>query len=398
VQPVENSWSKPVLAVLAIAYLGLSFALRRKVSAYLFFIWSGAGWLVAYIMGFEWFRFQVAGDSQRMVPEMDLFITLCLVQLAGLMWRWKLEGRWQLAPRLALLVLLVFAFRPSWRYLKHAYHEFPEDRNWTQRVEYKTESWLAEHFPDERVFVTGTIRLWLDTWHDVQEADGGAQQGIENPLLPGAQWLIMHSNDPGVMRSWLQALGVDILVVPGEDSQEPYKDIEDPKKYDAFLPLIRDDGEENRYYRIPRGATGIVRVVDQSTMDSVPQVRWEGLATQIQAYAAAVENKPDSDRAHGRWRGSDVLNVSAQLREGEELLVQETYDTGWHAYEGDRALPIRSDAIGHMLIAVPPGPHAIRLAFQAPVEVILGRIAGVTALLLIGFLMIRPGGMRAMLA
>ena len=387
VQPVENSWSRPVLALLVIAYLGLSAALKRRVSAYSFFIWSGAGWFSVYILGFAWFGFQVAGDSQRMVPEMDLFLTLCLVQLAGWIWNWRM------APRLALIVVLIFAFRPSWRYLKHAYSEFPEDRDWRHRVEYKTESWLYENFPEERVFVTGTIRLWLDNWHDVQEADGGAQQGIENPLLPGAQWLVMHSNDPSVIRSWLQALGVDILVIPGKESQEPYKDVEDPRKYDVFLPLLRDDGEGNRYYRVPRGATGIARVVDQARMNAVPQVRWEGLATQIQGYAAAVEALPDADRARARWRGSDALDVSTQLKDGEELLIQETYDTGWHAYESGRALPIRADAVGHMLITLPPGTHAIRMAFEAPAEVIAGRVAAMGALLLIAFLMIRttPG-------
>jgi len=248
---------------------------------------------------------------------------------------------------------------------------------------------LYEHFPDERVFVTGTIRLWLDNWHDVEEADGGAQQGMENPLLPGAQWLVMHSNDASVMRSWLQALGVDILVVPGRDSQEPYKDIEDPKKYDSFLPLLRDDGEGNRYYRVPRGAKGIARVVDQTRMNAVPQVRWEGLATQIQAYAAAVEAVPEADRAQARWRGSDALDVSTRLNNDEELLVQETYDIGWHAYENGRALPIRADAVGHMLIDLPPGPHTIRMAFEAPAEIVAGRIAAIGAALLVAVLVIR---------
>jgi hypothetical protein len=395
VQPVENSWSRPVLAVLAIAFLGVSVALRRRVSAYSFFIWSGALWFSVYILGYAWFGFQVAGDSQRMVPEMDLFLTLCLVQLAVLIWRWNpSEEAWlRLAARVALVVMLIFAFRPSWRYLKHVYSEFPEDRDWQHRVEYKTESWLYEHFPDERVFVTGTIRLWLDNWHDVQEADGGAQQGMENPLLPGAQWLVMHSNDASVMRSWLQALGVDVLVIPGKDSQEPYKDVEDPKKYDAFLPLLRDDGEGNRYYRVPRGATGIARVVDQARMSAIPQVRWEGLATQIQAYAAAIESRPGADRAHARWRGSDALDVSTELNDGEELLVQETYDIGWHACENGRALPIRADAVGHMLIALPPGPHTIRMAFEAPAEIVAGRIAAIGAMLLIGFLMIRTKAM-----
>jgi len=386
VSPAGNSWSFPVLIALLVIYLAVSLVVRRlpRFSAYAFFIWSTLGWLAAYILGFQWFGFQVAGNPIRLIPEMDVFAVLCFVQLAGVVWRSR-----NLALRVALLVLLFFAFRPSWRYLKHAYHEFPKSSNWQERVEYKTETWLYTHFPDRRAFVTGTIRFWYDSWHDGQEADGASQQGILNPLLPGAQWIIMHGNDPKVITWWLEALGVDILVVPGKESQEPYRDIEDPKKYDGALPLLRDDGEGNRYYRVPRRATGIVRMVDRARMDAVPPIRVEGLTTQVQAYAEAVESGPAGDRARCRWHGSDALDVTAEVSEGEALLVQETFDPGWRAYESGRAQDIHADAVGHMLIALPPGSHTIRMVFEAPAEVVAGRIAGIVCLLMISAVTIR---------
>lgn len=393
VSPAGNSWSMPVLIGLLLAYVAISLLVRRLkgFSPYTFFIWSGLWWLAAYILGFRWFGFQVAGNPIRLVPEMDIFAVLCLVQLAAIIWRWTPEGSLKLVPRIALLVLLFFAFRPSWRYLKHTDHEFPKSSDWQQRVEHKTETWLFENFPKQRAFVTGTIRFWYNTWHDGQEADGASQQGMLNPLLPGAQWLAMHSTDPKVIVWWLQALGVDILVVPGKNSQEPYKDIEDPKKYEGALPLLRDDGEGNRYYRTPRGSTGIVRVVDRARMESVPKIRWEGLTTQVQAYAEAVEAGPAGDRARGRWRGSDELDVSAEVGPGEAVLVQETFDPGWHAYEGDRAQEIRADAVGHMLIVSTPGTHTIRMVFEATPEVIAGRIAVIVCLLAIAWVGIRRG-------
>jgi hypothetical protein len=396
VSPPGNSWSFPVFLVLLAVYVAVSLTLARmkKLSAYPFFIWSALAWLVIYILGYRWFGFQVAGNSLRLVPEMDLFAILCAVQLAAIVWRWQPAGWLKLAPRIALLVLLFFAFRPSWRYLKHAYYEFPEEKHWSERVEYKTETWLYEHFPDQRSFVTGTIRFWYDAWHDGQEADGAAQQGILNPLLPGAQWMIAHAVDPKLITSWLQALGVDILVVVGEKSQEPYKDFPHPKLYDDFLPLLRDDGEANRYYRVPRGATGIVRVVNRARVESVPAIQIAGVMTQVQAYADAVESGPSGDRARGRWSGSDVLNVNADIGPGEALLVQETYDPGWHAYENGRAQSIRADAVGHMLIALPPGPHAIRMVFEAPAEVVVGRTAGIVCLMLIALLTFRRQATR----
>jgi len=388
VSPPGNSWSLPVLIVLLCIYVAVSLALRRvtRFSAYVFFIWSAFWWLAVYILGFRWFGFQVAGDPIRLIPEMDLFAILCCVQLAGILWRWGPEGWMKVVPRVALLVLLFFALRPSWRYLKHAYHEFPKASNWSDRVEFKTETWLYQNFPDQRAFVPGTIRFWYDSWHDVQEADGASQQGILNPLLPGAQWIVMHGNDPKVIRWWLQALGVDILVVPGKDSQEPYKDIEDPKKYDAALPVLRDDGEGNRYYRVPRGSTGVVRIVDRARIEAVPRIHVEGLTTQVQAYAEAVESGPEGNRARCQWKGSDALDVAAEVGPGEALLVQETYDPNWRAYEGDRAQPIQADAVGHMLIALTPGSHNIRMIFEIPSEVVAGRAVAIVSLLAIALL------------
>ncbi len=383
VSPAGNSWSLPVLIGLLSIYLAVSLMLRRFAwfSAYPFFIWSGLWWLAAYILGFRWFGFQVAGNPIRLIPEMDIFAILCFVQLAGIIWRWTPDGSLKLVPRIALLVLLFFAYRPSWRYVKHAYHEFPKAPNWQERVEYKTETWLYQHFPDERAFVTGTIRFWYDTWHEGQEADGASQQGILNPLLPGAQWIVVHGKDPKIIMWWLQALGVDIMVVPGKDSQEPYRDIEDPKKYDAVLPLLRDDGEGNRYYRVPRGAPGIVRIVDRARMGAVPKIRVEGLTTQVQAYAEAVESAVGGDRARCQWRGSDVMDIVAEVGLGEALLVQETYDPNWRAYESGRAQAIQADAVGHMLIELPPGSHTIRMVFETPAEVVAGRFIAILCLL-----------------
>jgi hypothetical protein len=386
--PPGNSWSPPVALALLAVYVAVSLLVSRTkgFSGYVFFIASGLWWLGVYVLGFSWFRLQIAGDPLRLIPEFDVFAILCCAQLAAATWR---QRRFRIAARAALLILLFFAFRPSWRYLKHAYYEFHVDHNPTQRVEYRTETWLYENFPNQRAFVTGTIRFWYNTWHLGQEADGAQQQSMMNPLLPGAQWIIMHHTDPKIITSWLQALGIDILVVPGKTSQEPYKDIEDPTKYNSFLPLLRDDGLGNRFYRVPRGGTGIVRIVDQYRLSNVPRVTVKGLLTEILPYAEAVESGPSGDRARYDWQGSDRLDVTADLGAQEALLVQETYDRNWRAYEGDQPRPIQMDAVGHMLVALPPGQHTIRLVFETPLEIVVGRTVAIVCLLTIVWLAFR---------
>ncbi len=396
VSPAGNSWSVPAAIAVLLIYFAVALLAGRvpQFSSYAFFIWSAFWWLSVYILGFRWFGLQITGDPVRLVPELDLFAILCLAHLAGIIWRWRPNGLWKLAPRAALVVLLFFAYRPSWRYLKHAYHEFPRAENWRQHVEYKTESWLHDHFPDQRVFVTGTIRFWYDVWHNGQESDGASQQGTLNPLLPAVSWLVTNSSDPQVILAWLQAVGVDILVVPGKDSQEGYKDFANPKLFDSFLPLLRDDGVGNRYYQVPRGSTGIARIVDRAKLEAVRPVRVEGLTTQVLPYAEAVESGPAGDRAHSLWQGSDALEVWAEVAPAEALLVQETYDPNWRAYEDGRAQPIQADAVGNMLIALPPGPHHLRMVFETPFEVSAGRGAAIISLVLIGWLVATSARMR----
>jgi len=385
-----NAWSAWALALVLVAYVGASIGIRRWIvlAAYPFFVWSALCFLSLYILGQRWFGFQVAGDSHRLIPEWDLFAVLCGVAFATWIWNWRPELRLRripnAVPRLALAVLLVLCFRPSWRYLKHAYNEFHPDRQWQQRVEYQSPQWLWQNFPDERVFVTGTIRFWYNVWYDGQQADGGSQQGTLNRLIPTMQWRITQDSQQ-IARRWLQASGVDIVVVPGPSSQEHYKDFKaSPMYHDALLPLLRDDGKGNRYYRVPRRAAGIVRVVDRTKLIAALTIPPVYDAEQVRAYVEAIEAVPPGgdavDRARGRWQGSDELDVETEIGPGEALLVEETYDPYWRAYADGRAQAIHRDPAGLMLVDLPPGKHSLRLVFETPPEISVGRAVTVTTL------------------
>lgn len=394
VAPAGNSWSLPLFAVIVLAYLAFSLRMRRW-AGYSFFILSAAAFLSLYILGHHWFGFQVAGNSMRLIPELDLFLVLCGVELARLGWTWRPD----VPPRIAIALLMLIAFLPSLRYVRHFKSEFPGDRQWRNRVEYKTPAWLAGQFPDERVFVSGTIRFWYNVWHDGTQADGGSDQGILNPLLPAAKWAITHTDDPERLLAWLQALGVDIVVVPGPASEEAFKEYGNPKLYDANFPLLRDDGEGNRYYRIPRRATGIVRVADRSRLQAIPTLLSEPAKTQLLAYARAVEAIPPGGaspkRAQAKWPDDDTLDVTVEIADGETLLVQETFDPYWRAYVDGRQTKIQPDAAGFMSLPLPPGKHSVHLVFETPLELQFGRLLSLGTLLVVAFLALRPAARRA---
>jgi len=388
VSPAGNKWSFPLFAALVAAYVlvTLSMSGDKGVSAYSIFVWSGLGFLGAFTLGFQWFRFQVAGDPMRLLPEFDVFAVLCLVQVFEALWNWQPNIRYPLAPKAAAVVLLLLCLFPTLRYLRHPYAEFPRDRQWNERVEYKTAAWLQQHYPQQRVFVTGSIRLWHNVWSNVPQADGGSLQGILNPLVPTAQWRILGDNNPALARDWLQALGVDVLVVPGPHSQEPFKDLSNSAMF-AGWPLVRDDGEGNRYYSTGRRVPGIVRIVGRSRINSLAPIPRENEEPQVRAYVLAVESLPpggeDRDRTRDRWNGSDQWQIEAHLQPGESLLLQENYDPYWRAYVDGRPQTVRQDSLGFMLLDLTPGQHAIRLVFETPTEVTVGRSLTLLSLILI---------------
>jgi hypothetical protein len=398
VSPPGNRWSLPVLILILSLYVLISIRIRRSrtFSEYSYFIWSSLGFFAILILGARWFDFQVAGNSLRLIPEMDALAILCATQIVGLLWSARFKPRARLALRSAIIVLLLISFRPAWRYAKHVYVEFPEDRQWQEGVQFKTARWLREHFPDSRVFVTGSIRFWYNVWFSGEQMDGGSQQGVLNPLFPTAQWRVVHDPDPELALYWLQAFGVDIVVVPGRGSPEPYVDFNHPQLYERHFPLLYDDGAGIRYYRVPRRSAGIVSIVDQARLQGLQPVPLESEKPALSAYAAAIQavppGGPSQERLRARWLNSDALDVNADLAAGESVLVGQTYDRYWRAYVDGRPQPIQADAAGFILVHAAPGKHDIHIVFETPLEIAIGR-----AVTLISFALVLLFAVKAIL-
>jgi uncharacterized membrane protein YfhO len=89
------------------------------------------------------------------------------------------------------------------------------------------------------------------------------------------------------------------------------------------------------------------------------------------------------------WSGFEALRVNATVAEGQSVLLQETYDPAWHAYENGKPLPIRMEQpMGFMLIDVDPGLHTIDMRFETPLENRIGQVLLVISLLTAGGLVV----------
>jgi hypothetical protein len=378
-----TAWSFWIAVAVAAAFALASYRLARNRPERTWAVFV-AGCVVFFsldVLGNYYFNFRVAGEPGRLVPELDLVLILGV--LTVLEWLWRRPGR---APRVAAAIVIVAAFATTAGYIRQAWKMLPLWPNYTARVEYRITDWLWKNMPDARVNPSGSVRFWFDAWHDLAQLGGGSEQGLLNPVPQEAQWEIMGGSNSQTAILWLQALGVDVMYVPGPNSEEPYKDIQHPERFAGVTPLLYDDGQGNALYRIPRRYPAHARVVETARLDARRPPRSTYDVEYLRAYVDVVENGPDSPVSLER-EGTDAMLLRARLSPGQAILVQETNDPAWQAWSNGRGLPLHADAMGFMVVEAPPGERQIRLAFVMPVENRVGwLLTGVSLLLLAGLM------------
>jgi hypothetical protein len=358
-----NQWSRIVAAIVIWAFCEISyrFAARRPERTWTVFVLGCGVVLSMWVIGFFHLGFRVAGEHGRLVPELDLALVLVFVEVLRRMWR---------RPRLRILAaaLTLAMFIPAVVYLQHAYSPFPAAGPLENQYEYKITKWISEKLPGERVFAVGTIRFWYNAWFDVAEPDGGSLQGMLNQVLPLAYWQITAEDSPALAKMWLQSLGADAVIVPDQTSPEHFHDMQYPAKFRDSFPALFDDRQGTVIYRVPRSARGIGRVVDPIKLAAARPVTADDAEDTLAQYTAVVE-APQPRPVEIAWHGFEEFAVRASTVTGEAILVQETYDPAWHAYENGRRLAIRPEPVmNFMLLDVSEGSHNIRVRFETPLE------------------------------
>ena len=375
-----NAWSRWVALAVAAAFTFASARLahRHPNLAWRVFVCGAALFLTVNVAGNYYLGFRVAGEPLRLVPELDL--ALILVSTEALRTLASAPNRWR---RAAAGAIAAVAFGSAYAYLASPWSVFAADRDYRQRVEYRLTDWIARNLPDARVFAAGSVRYWYNAWRNGAQVGGGSDQGLLNTVLVLAQWQVTRDNHPARDVAWLQDLGADAVVVTQGASQEVFHEYPFPSKFAGLLPVLYDDGHGDVIYRVPRRFPARARVVETRRMDALGPIPWDDAnQAALAAYREAVENGPDSP-VEMRWEGSGAVRLRARLREGESLLVQETYDPSWRAWCAGRPAAIRQDAMGYMLVDAPTGDQEVRLVFELPRQNAVGRWITAASLLVV---------------
>jgi hypothetical protein len=366
-----HKWSRVVVAIAAWAFCELSYryAARRPARAWAVFV-IGCGVIVGiWVIGFFHLDLRVTGEHGRLVPELDIVLAIVFVEVMRRLWRRR-------ALRIPAAIVTLAFFVPAAIYVPHAYQPFPASGPLAEQYEYGVTKWIGENLTGERVFAVGTIRFWYDAWFDNAQPDGGSLQGMLNQNLPLAYWQITADEDPAKGLMWLQALGADAVIVPDLNSRETFHDMQRPQNFEGRYAVLHDDGKGTVVYRVPRRSPGIGRVIDRSRLRGIERIDADNSIAMLTRYISVIED-PSPAAAPVTWHGTDAFDVQAEVRAGQSVLLQETYDPAWRARVDGRPASIHSDPLSFMIVDVPEGSHKIEMRFETPLE---NRIGGALTL------------------
>ncbi|HJZ96492.1 MAG TPA: hypothetical protein VKE70_08290 [Candidatus Solibacter sp.] len=378
-----TTWSIWVAVGVAVAFAVVTdkFARGKAERTWEVFIAGSVVFFSLNVLGNYYFNFRISGEPLRLLPELDMIYIMAIVLVLRMMW-----NRRQRPWRIAAGVIVAAAFATTLGYIRHAWHMFPLSE-YQDRIEYKVTEWIGQHLPDQRILPSGSVRFWFDAWRDLPQLGGGSDQGILNGKVEQAQWEINLGQKPAPSILWLQCMGVDAVYVSDEKSQEYYKDFEHPRKFESVLPVIYDDGAGNRIYRVPRRYLPRARVVERTKLNALKPPRVNDDIEYLQAYADVMEKGPDAPVILTR-KSTDVMQLRANVAEGQSLVVQESYDPAWRATSNSAELPIHADALGMIAIDVPAGDRKIDLVFVPPMENLIGRLVSAITLLAVVALLV----------
>jgi hypothetical protein len=352
--------------LILVAVVTWRFTNRRPERSWRAFVFAAAAVMSLYVLGYYYLGLQITGDSNRLVPELDLALILAGIELCRICW----SRKWLKPVAFVLAILPVY---PAYRYLTHIRTPFPKGRNIENQYEYRVTRWVHEHLPGERVLPSGSVRFWFDAWFNNAQPEGGSLQGMLNQNLQAAMWQIMAAPSPEMALLWLQALGTDAIIVTDKTALDAYHDYPHPEKFRA-LPVLWEDGHGTWIYRVPRRFPGIARVVELTSFSKLKPLQRGDDQQGLADYVSALETGPYSP-ATVTWKGFDSYDVHVRTESGQALVLQETFDPYWRAYVDGKRVATRKDPLSFTLIELTPGEHTVQMRFETPLENRIGYIA-----------------------
>lgn len=377
----------PVLLVLLLAGVAAAGALlartRLPLAARFAVLYFALVAILAVPARFQ--SYELLPQVGRLHLEMEMGPCL-LLGIAAWWLTTRLPKRVRPVGLLLLLPLVAVQFRHYRQFARGAIHGV----ELSSRSEYTSARWLDVNLSGKRVYVAGSTSFWLNAFTDTAQMGGCCDQNQTMEVLtyvPGFINSALSPSDTRLSVAYMQALGVQAIVVNSKSSTDEYKDIQDGERFGALLPVLhRENGDT--IYAVQSEPTSPAHVIRPEEQVPVNRSR-HPLDDEVLHFASAVT---DSSRAAAcDWANGSNAHIRAFLRPGDLVSVQLAWFPGWHAMVNGRQQPVRADGLGLMVIQPDcQGNCQIALQWTGPRDGWFTAVISAGALLLAGFLILRP--------
>jgi uncharacterized membrane protein len=329
-----------------------------------------AGWVAVFgaiVVARQFAGISLAPQPIRYALELDAAAAIAIG--VAIAWGLRRPALFQrrsarVAASVALAVVVLAIGAGGWLTVRERLGPDVAWRDWSER---RVALWLSEHLgPGERAYLTGDHAFWADVFADVPQVRGGVDFAFSNPWWAHVTYQVNNGTDADISQLWMAALPVRYVVVTGPASSEIYRDFADSKKFDGHLPIVFDQGGV-RIYEVAR--TGEPRLMVARVADLAPPtsaIDRDAMFAYVKRMAEGRSPTVMEARGLGGWR------AEVEVREGEQVVLRQAYDTGWRATVDGRAASVRADPIGQLVVDVPPGRHTVELEHGVHTDFIAG--------------------------
>jgi hypothetical protein len=314
-----------------------------------------------------WTGVNLLPQGHRFLLEMEMAMLGAMALLGRTIFaRWPWSAR---VTATALFAVLAALQLHNYRQYAHA-QTLPVDIQTTP--EYRISKWMETHMGGSRVFVPGSVSIWMNAFTDVPQLTGCCDQGVPSFSHRLANYTLYSAENAGdnyvpIALLWLKAYGARAIAVVGPNSQEFFRPYARPEAFRGVLPELWRQGEDV-IYQVPTPSRSLAHVLGPEAL--VSREPANGLdVSALRRYVTALE-LPTPDPAGFEWMNPHQARVRSQARKGQVVSVQISYNPSWRATVNGLRQPTHADALGLMVIEPAcDGECDIDLVFDRAAEI-----------------------------
>ncbi len=346
---------------LLLIWLGFRFVFPRQ--RYFAFVLMATYCFGFVVSCFYRYGLNAIPESRRYALEYELFLLLLLVEIFRLAY-----GRRPWLARFVLLVVLLSCTPRVSHFLSHRYALWvltPRD----EVPEFKVASALAARNPHGRLLLSGGTRFRFNSWFDLPQIGGVFETGLRNRLPVDIAYQVRSDigSRPGeeAANSILQmrALGIEYVVVHGPESQEYYRDLKYPNKFEGVLEKVWSEGDDRIYRVEPARYAHLVTAGELPAYSPIG-----GQFEVLEPYVKALLD-PARPALQFAWQGTSDATITGAFPPGYHVAVAVSFDDGWEAWQDGRPIQLVRNELGFFTLTPQAAAQStLELHYRTPLE------------------------------